>query len=89
MTLRRGGAVDRICVAVATGLYLSYIPSWFSEKIGLRRGRLTGAGIVGTLWGWALLYALPEGPRYAAFLALAMVLACAPWPMSMSTRPGP
>ena len=43
---------------------------------GLRRGRWTGAGIVGTLWGWALLYALPEGAAYGIFLGAAIAAAC-------------
>ncbi len=53
---------DKASVAVATGLYLSYIPVWLTK--GARYAdekRWTGAGFIGTLLGWASLYALPEG----------------------------
>jgi phosphatidylglycerophosphatase A len=71
--------IDRVCVAIATGLYLSYIPTWFSRNTRLaRERRWTGAGGVGTLLGWALFYGLPErGPALAWALAVAVAVASA------------
>ncbi|MFH1726015.1 MAG: phosphatidylglycerophosphatase A [Elusimicrobiota bacterium] len=70
--------IDRFCVAVATGLYLSYIPFWLSKTTRLARlRRWTGAGLVGTLLGWALLYALPDGGTgFGWALSAGIVAAC-------------
>lgn len=70
--------LDRLCVAIATGLYLSYIPFKLSQ--GTRFAavrRWTGAGFIGTAIGWALLYALPlGGAAYACVVLAAIALAC-------------
>lgn len=70
--------LDRLCLAVATGLYLSYIPAKLAA--GTRWARLrrwTGAGFLGTALGWALLYLLPQdGPALAAALAAGLGAAC-------------
>ncbi|MEE8425430.1 MAG: phosphatidylglycerophosphatase A [Elusimicrobiota bacterium] len=68
---------DRICVAVATNLYLSYIPVRFSKgtRFALVR-RWTGAGLVGSLVGWGLLYTLPKGDLpFAVALAAGITIA--------------
>lgn len=60
-----------LCQALATGLYLSYLPAAF-----FKRSFWTGAGLVGTLWGLALLPWLPENPAaYAGVVALASLAA--------------
>lgn len=70
--------LDRACLSIATGLHLSYIPFRLTRGLGLRGGRWTGAGLVGALWGWALVYALPEDPfRLGLALSTATVLAFA------------
>lgn len=70
--------IDRLCVAVATGLYLSYIPALLTRNWAPARSlRWTGAGFLGTLLGWALLYALPAGGApFGAALAAGIAAAC-------------
>ncbi|MFH2202892.1 MAG: phosphatidylglycerophosphatase A [Elusimicrobiota bacterium] len=54
-------------------LYLSYIPFWLTKGTRwAQERRWSGAGFIGTLVGWALLYAMPEGR-----IATAAVLAAA------------
>lgn len=74
----RPSALDRLCAALATGLYLSYIPVAFrragSGTAGLP-ARWTGAGFIGTAEGLLLLGLLPEkGLALWIFLAAAGVL---------------
>ncbi|MDD5655706.1 MAG: phosphatidylglycerophosphatase A [Elusimicrobia bacterium] len=74
------GLIRGLCVALATGLYLSYIPravpglggwKWTHER------RWTGAGLIGSLEGLALAALLPRDPwRLALLLAAAIVAAC-------------
>ena len=70
--------MNQACVAVATCLYLSYIPATLTASLkvaGTRRW--TGAGLVGTLAGWALWYTLPASPAaYAATVAALGLAAC-------------
>jgi phosphatidylglycerophosphatase A len=71
-------AIDSLCVAVATGLYLSYIPVWLVRrwKTPIFR-KWTGAGFIGTVIGWGTLYALPKsGTSLAWALTLGIVVAC-------------
>lgn len=51
---------------------------------GLHRKRWTGAGHVGALLGWVSLYALPQGPQFALFLAVA--IAAASWASGRADR---
>lgn len=68
--------IDRICLAVATGFHLSYIPFWLTARYpALTKKRWTGAGHVGAALGWISLYALPKGWGFGAFLVVATVLA--------------
>ncbi|MBI3549837.1 MAG: phosphatidylglycerophosphatase A [Elusimicrobia bacterium] len=80
MIERIAGLRSRICVAFATGFYLSYIPVTFFETVGRPRStpaNWKGAGFVGTLEGWAMLYLLPTQPvQYAATVAAAILAAC-------------
>jgi phosphatidylglycerophosphatase A len=46
-----------IAVALATGLYLSFIPAYL-----VRSQKYTGAGLIGTAWGVVLLPWLPLNP---------------------------
>jgi phosphatidylglycerophosphatase A len=46
-----------IVKALASGLFLSYIPYW-----ALKHQRFSGAGLVGTFWGLALVRWLPFEP---------------------------
>lgn len=61
------GLMDGLSTALATGLYLSYIPVTLAES-GLggllrgRRGQWTGAGFIGTAEGLILVPFLPQGP---------------------------
>lgn len=69
------GIVDAVATALATGFYLSYIPGKLLSGIGRRK--YTGAGLIGTLEGWALVLLLPKEPAaYAAVLAAAIALSC-------------
>jgi phosphatidylglycerophosphatase A len=63
--------------ALATGLYLSYIPSTLLRYVGRGAPRKwTGAGFIGTLEGLALAPLLPASPwRFAGFLAVAVAAA--------------
>ena len=72
------GVRDRLSLAVATCIYLSYIPATLSSTTELAaRRRWTGAGFIGTAAGWALWYALPADPaRYAAIVAAGILAAC-------------
>ncbi len=64
--------------AIATCLYLSYIPAKLTSGLGVATTRRwTGAGLIGTLVGWALWYRLPKDPtEYAAAVAVLTVIAC-------------
>lgn len=76
MTGRPG--LRRVCVAVATGFYLSYIPETFLGRFRPSGCvRWTGAGVIGTLEGWALVYWMPERPwPYALAVLAAVAVAC-------------
>lgn len=70
-------AVDAVATALATGLYLSYIPVKILQSLGHARGKWTGAGFVGTLEGLALLPLLPATPApFLAVTAAAIAAAC-------------
>ena len=56
-------------LALATGLFLSYLPARL-----MRRRRLTGAGLVGSLWGVALIAILPLNPFYQTLVWLAVLI---------------
>ncbi len=72
-------AADAAATALATGLYLSYIPVKILQSLGHPRGRKwTGAGLVGTLEGLALLPLLPTA-RWPFLAALAAAVAAACW----------
>lgn len=60
-------------VFLATGGYLSYIPG----RLTGRNGKWTGAGLVGTLEGLALLPLMPvSGPGFWTALTAGTALAC-------------
>ena len=62
-----------MAVFIATGLHLSYIPS----KLAPVKGKWTGAGLIGTLEGLALLPLLPRtGWPFWAALAAATAFSC-------------
>jgi phosphatidylglycerophosphatase A len=68
--------IDRLCLEIATGVHLSYIPGWLLRRTPLSRlglpPRWTGGGLVGTALGWALVGLLPsDGWSGAAALAAA------------------
>lgn len=65
-------------VALATGLYLSYIPAALTRLVAGREPRKwTGAGLIGTLEGLALAPFLPESPAaLLLFLTTAVLGAC-------------
>lgn len=72
---------DRVCAAIASGLYLSYIPNWLVRREPLRRlnlpERWTGGGLLGTALGWACLPFLPAGgAAEAGAVASAAAVAC-------------
>ncbi|HVE11988.1 MAG TPA: phosphatidylglycerophosphatase A [Elusimicrobiota bacterium] len=74
----RQGRLDRVSVAIATGFYISYIPSALAKRYAPGLGRSTGAGFAGTLLGLALLPLLPrDGLRFGLALAAATAAACA------------
>ncbi len=56
-------------VALATGLYISYIPVRF-----LGQRKWTGAGFLGTIWGVVLLPVVPTGRGASAAFLLGAVL---------------
>lgn len=62
--------LDALAVGVATGGYLSYIPSRV-----ITRGKWTGAGLIGTIEGALLYPLLPEKPVLFGLLLAAAVLA--------------
>lgn len=67
---------DQIAVAVATCLYLSYIPFWLTKGTRYAKTRRwTGAGFIGTLVGWGLLYRLPEATIPLAVALIAAIAA--------------
>ena len=67
-------ALDRAAVAIATGLHLSYIPYALLKNTRLvAQRRWSGAGLVGTLWGLATLFWLPEGRLFWPVLALGVL----------------
>lgn len=65
--------------AVATCGYLSLIPAALTQGASFAATRRwTGAGFIGTLAGWALVYALPTDPvEFGAAVAVLTALACA------------
>jgi phosphatidylglycerophosphatase A len=71
-----------VSVALATGLYLSYIPATLITSFRRKRGdhapvKWTGAGFIGTLEGLALVTFLPKAPAaLAIFLTAAILAAC-------------
>ena len=64
-------ALDRACVALATGLGISFLaPPWFGRK-------WTGAGFLGTVEGAGLWFLLPRSALlYAVVVAGACAAAC-------------
>jgi len=77
--------INRLCLAVATGFHLSYIPFWLTNRFPtLHKKRWTGAGHIGALLGWISLYALPEGPAFALFLVAA--IAVSSWVSGVADR---
>jgi len=73
------GFADRLTVCLATGLYLSYIPSKLSGAFRkyVSEPRWTGAGFVGTCLGLVLTPLLPATPlRFGVFWAGAVAAAC-------------
>lgn len=71
--------MSRLALFLATCGYLSYLPAKLMEGTELAsKRRWTGAGLIGTLGGLALLFALPTEPvEYAAAVTVLTVLACA------------
>src|SRR5207249_3815587 len=69
---------ERAATALATGLYLSYIPEKLQRVFGLKVFRKwTGAGFVGTVEGLLLAPLLPAKPlNLLAFLVIAVMLSC-------------
>ncbi|HAH07791.1 MAG TPA: hypothetical protein DCM05_14925 [Elusimicrobia bacterium] len=70
-----------VCAAIATALYLSYIPGWLVKREPLARlglpPRWTGGGLVGTAVGLALLPLIPaSGPAAVVFIVAAVLGAC-------------
>lgn len=80
---------DRLAVLIATGFGSSAVPVRLYEALagpaGLGARRWSGAGLVGSLLGWALLYALPEGGALLA-LSLAAGTAVAVWSAGAAER---
>lgn len=69
---------DRLCLALASGLYLSYLPVRLLPSGAGGRRQWTGAGFVGTLWGLALLPLVPKAPAaFSVFYLLALAAAVA------------
>ncbi len=70
--------IGALATLLATGFYLSYIPSKLVAVLGLPAARKwTGAGFVGTLEGLAVVPLLPEKPdEFALFLVAAVLLSC-------------
>jgi len=69
--------VDAAATALATGLYLSYIPVKILQSLGHPRGKWTGAGFIGTLEGLALLPLLPASAApFLAVVGAAIIAAC-------------
>lgn len=71
-------ACDRLALALATGLYLSYIPIKLFGFLRLPRFRIgTGAGFVGAAEGLLLAPFLPESRiRFSVFMIAAAGLSC-------------
>ena len=66
--------LDLLSTALATGLYLSYIPV---KLFGFRDGKWTGAGFIGTVEGLFLFMLLPQKTLpYAVFLAVSILISC-------------
>ncbi|MBI3554590.1 MAG: phosphatidylglycerophosphatase A [Elusimicrobia bacterium] len=70
--------LDSLAVALATGFYLSYIPSKLLGFFGRGGSRKwTGAGFIGTVEGLALIPLLPESPAsYLVLLSTAVLASC-------------
>lgn len=73
-----GLSVDGACVVLATGFYLSYIPSKLIGFFGASGHRKwTGAGFIGTVEGVAAVPFLPKSSgNFAFFLAVAVLASC-------------
>ncbi len=74
------GLGDRLAVLLATSFYLSYIPSKLPGaapwRLWAKKRAWTGAGLIGTLAGLALLPCVPQSPgAQTAFLAAAVCVA--------------
>lgn len=68
--------IDKASVAVATGLYLSYIPFWLTKGTrAAKNRRWTGAGFLGTVLGWVCVYALPIGWMTLGFTLVVAIVA--------------
>lgn len=68
--MKSGSTGEFLCKALASGLFVSFVPA----KL-MPRTLLTGAGMLGALWGVALLPLLPASPLpYLAFLVPAVLL---------------
>jgi phosphatidylglycerophosphatase A len=65
---------DLLVKALASGLFLSYLPGKLLSRVS-PRAKWTGAGFVGTVWGWVLLPLVPRGA--AGFMAFYVVAAAA------------
>ena len=81
MGLSQPGGLSQLgglSLPLATGLYLSYIPSKLLEFFGVRKpGKWTGAGLIGTAEGLLLTPLLPKEPlTFGLFLASAIAAAC-------------
>ncbi len=57
--------IDLLAKALASGLFLSYLPGLL-----LKRHHFTGSGLVGSLWGVALLPCLPVSTPQTIFALL-------------------
>lgn len=73
-----GLGIDAAATALATGFYLSYIPSKLIGFFGAPAAKKwTGAGFVGTLEGVLAAPLLPEQPMgFAVVLTLAIAASC-------------
>jgi phosphatidylglycerophosphatase A len=69
--------MELVIKALASGLFLSYVPAKLFSRVS-PRSNWTGAGFVGTLWGFALMPAVPASPaRFGIFYAVACAAAVA------------
>ncbi len=74
--LGRLSLLDHAACFLSSGLYLSHVPVKLFGGRGRRRS--TGAGLVGTLWGWLLIPLVPTAlGGFAVFYALALAVSIA------------